>query len=176
MTRETVNKLSQLIRDKDLEIQSLVARNESLVSLVHNKSSGNDNNKDHPDNVLLPETTATDSNKLAEEAQITLKDTINQLTKEKQDIYEALSLKHQESLNYYAEIERLNGVVLASQQQQLSNEQLQQQSTSSSSVSEKSVIDNSNEIIVLKARIKDLERRLNAEHQQAAGVKDSPSR
>ena len=67
MTRETVNKLSQLIRDKDLEIQSLVAKNDSLVRLV--KTSGDGNKMIHSaegddgEDVVLE-----DSNKRAEEA------------------------------------------------------------------------------------------------------------
>jgi hypothetical protein len=39
MTKETVYKLSQLIKDKDLEIESLKGRNESLVTLVQNSAN-----------------------------------------------------------------------------------------------------------------------------------------
>ena len=67
MTRETVNKLSQLIRDKDLEIQSLVARNESLVTLVH-KSGDNSSEKDNKD-AIADEDVKEDSNKLLDAGQ-----------------------------------------------------------------------------------------------------------
>ena len=36
---------------------------------------------------------------------------VETLAKEKQDLYSALTQKHQESLGYYAEIERLNAVI-----------------------------------------------------------------
>jgi hypothetical protein len=39
MTKETVYKLSQLIKDKDLEIESLKGRNESSVTLVQNSAN-----------------------------------------------------------------------------------------------------------------------------------------
>ena len=65
MTRETVNKLSGLIRDKDLEIEALKGRNDSLVALVHSQK---------PKEEDVEENSAK-----AEE----LKDSINKLTKEK---------------------------------------------------------------------------------------------
>ena len=102
-----------------------------------------------------------------------------------QDIYEALTLKHQESLNYYAEIERLNAVVadvqkqlaaksdsnrIAEEEEERNVEVVEEVATTtaaatlqSASRQDKAVIDNSNEILGLKAKIKELERRLNLE-------------
>ena len=40
-----------------------------------------------------------------------MKTEVEGLRKEKDEMYAALTQKHQESLNYYAEIERLNGVL-----------------------------------------------------------------
>ncbi len=153
MTKETVNKLSQLIRDKDLEINSLKDRNDSLVGLI--KSQEGD---------MQSGATATDQ--LGNRELEALKEQLSQLAREKQQFYEALTQKHQESLAYYSEIERLNQVLVQQQQQQhqLHQRQAGPAKDDEDAVpglrSEKSVIDNSNEIIVLKAKIRDLEERL----------------
>lgn len=135
MTKETVNKLSQLIRDKDMEIQALQERNQGLVDLIqkHEKEPSS-SNKTHEDNKLTEE--------------------FNQLQRANQDLLTALSQKHQESLGYYAEIERLNQAIEVIKS---SNEA----AISSSNVNGKSVIDNTNEIVILKAKIRELERKLN---------------
>ena len=135
MTKETVHKLSQLVRDRDLEIEALRGRNEGLVALL----------KQH-------EAADNGQNQLAA------------LVKEKQDLFDALKMKHQESLNYYAEIERLNRV--------LHDERGRSASPAvAASHDKKAVQDNSNEIRVLKARIKDLERKLNVSRTADGGDK-----
>ena len=68
-------------------------------------------------------------------------------------MYAALTQKHQESLNYYAEIERLNGVL--EEYKSKASIDMSQHSKPAVVVNEKVVNDNSNEIIVLKARIRD---------------------
>jgi hypothetical protein len=84
MTKETVQKLSKLIRDKDLEIESLEQRNQSMAELVDKSSQESLNNQ------------------------------LATLEKEKSDLYEALTKKHQESVSYYNEIQRLCEVRLNS--------------------------------------------------------------
>ena len=142
MAKEALNKLSQLVRDRDLEIEALKMRNNDLVGLVQETSDG--------DNAL--------------------KSQVEQLQKEKAEMYNALTQKHQESINYYAEIERLNKVL-----QDMPKEEKQETggpSGNSNGATEKVVNDNSNEIIVLKSKIKELEKRLTV--QVAAG--SSPNR
>ncbi|TRY78139.1 hypothetical protein TCAL_06788 [Tigriopus californicus] len=134
MTKETVNKLSQLIRDKDMEIQALQERNRGLVDLIQKHEKESSSTQTHEDNKLTEE--------------------FNDLQRANQDLLTALNQKHQESLGYYAEIERLNQaleVIKASQ----SN------SDSSPNVGGKSVRDNTNEIVILKSKIRELERKLN---------------
>ena len=75
MTKEAVNKLAGLIRDKDLEIEALKGRNEGLVALVHEKK---------PEPVEEKESTDAGSEKEDLEEMRGLKDTVNQLSKEKQ--------------------------------------------------------------------------------------------
>ena len=153
MTKEAVNKLSQLIRDKDLEITALKSRNESLVALVKRQEGDaqpqtSGEHQDHHQN---------SSSEDGQQHLQHLKAQVASLGNEKQQLYEALTQKHQESLAYYKEIERLNQILVQQQQQQ-------QASASSSEAlggcSEKSVIDNSNQIIVLKAKIQELEKKL----------------
>ena len=91
MSKEAIHKLSKVIKDKDLEIDGLKSRNESLVTLVQNNASN---------------------------------EVIDQLTKEKEELQEKVS-----NLN--------------------------------KSITEKSVIDNSNEIIILKSKICELEKKLS---------------
>ena len=81
------------------------------------------------------------------------------LRREKDEMYAALTQKHQESLNYYAEIERLNGILEESKSKTASSNGAENHHNSGAVVNEKVVNDNSNEIIVLKARIRDLEGR-----------------
>ena len=90
MSKEAIHKLSKVIKDKDLEIDGLKSRNESLVTLVQTNSSN---------------------------------EVIDKLTKEKNDLQEKLS-----NLN--------------------------------KTITEKSVMDNSNEIIILKSKINELEKKL----------------
>ena len=94
------------------------------------------------------------------------------LRREKDEMYAALTQKHQESLNYYAEIERLNGVLEKSKSKTASSNGAENHHKTAVVVNEKVVNDNSNEIIVLKARIKDLEKRLNIREK----VPNSPTR
>lgn len=78
MTKEAVQKLSNIIRDKDLEIEALKARNESIVALVTK-----DTEKDE------------------------LKEQMAALLQERQEIIQAMTQKHQESLQYHAEVQKL---------------------------------------------------------------------
>ncbi len=142
MTKEAMNKLSQLVRDRDLEIKALKERNQGLVDLI--KNQGDAEGKPHQG-----------TNKEVDG----LEEKLATAEKERQQYYDALTQKHQESLAYYSEIERLTKVLSTTQQQQ---QQLQQQQQQLSSCPEKSVIDNSNEILVLKSKIRELERRLEA--------------
>jgi chromosome segregation ATPase len=89
MSKEAIHQLSKMVKDKDLEIEGLKSRNESLVTLVQNISSN---------------------------------EVIEALTKEKEDLLEKMNQE---------------------------------------SVTGKSVIDNSNEIIILKSKISDLEKKLS---------------
>ena len=131
MAKEAMGKLSQLVRERDLEVEALKMRNDDLVSLVQKADRQTDNHAE------------------------SLKSEVEGLKREKGEMYAALTQKHQESLAYYAEIERLNKVL--------------EESTRAKppTVNEKVVNDNSNEIIVLKARIKDLEERLKAPNSPA---------
>ncbi len=156
MTKETVKRLSKLIRDKDLEITALQDRNESLVTLVKSQQNPSQGKKQEE---------SSNDKESGEAGQLKMQ--LSTLGKEKQQLYEALTQKHQESLAYYSEIERLNRILVQQQQQQ----QLQHHAPTGSSadtvnVSEKSVIDNSNQIIVLKAKIRELEKKL--EKQEGA--------
>lgn len=80
MMKETVSRLSQLIRDKDVEIDELRKTNDSLLPSARVNGDG-------------------EASKV-----------IDKLESEKLDLYERLSQKHQESLSYYNEIQRLLGV------------------------------------------------------------------
>ena len=134
MGKEAMGKLSQLVRERDLEVEALKMRNDDLVALVQK----------------------ADQLQQTDNQAESLKMEVEGLRKEKDEMYAALTQKHQESLNYYAEIERLNGVL-----EEYKSNEANHQSKSSGVVNEKVVNDNSNEIIVLKARIRDLEKRLN---------------
>jgi chromosome segregation ATPase len=146
MAREAMNKLTQMVRDSEMEVEALKMRNDDLVSLVQ-KTDQSQQQKGEDNEV------------------VTFRAEVDKLNKEKEEIYAALTQKHQESLNYYAEIERLNTVM----QDQQSVVPIQ-----NAGVTEKVVNDNSNEIIVLKTKIKDLERRLNI--QDKVSSSSSPSR
>ncbi|KAF4530119.1 hypothetical protein B566_EDAN001376 [Ephemera danica] len=91
MARESVASLAKIIRDKDQELETLKSKNQSLLTLMQDSNPGlaiHQLFSQHPDVELL-------------------KKEVGQLQQEKSQLVQSLQLKHQESLQYHAEIQRL---------------------------------------------------------------------
>ena len=94
MTRETVKNLSHIIRDKDLEIESLNLKNTTLLQVLQDSTGDN--------HVTQVSTVIQERDNLLKQIAIFQSD--------REKIISALNHKHQESLQFHAEIQRLNGV------------------------------------------------------------------
>ena len=116
MSKVAVHKLSQIIKDKDMEIEALNKKNESLLTVLQSNASDSDKQK-----------------------------------QECEEAAKALSEKSEECKNLKLALDEKNF-------HQTSN---------------KAISDNSNEIIVMKDRIKELERKLNLANIKNEMIKES---
>ena len=108
MKQEAIKKLSQLIHDKDLEIESLALKNQTLLQVLQESS---------PDGVQLSTLLQERDN---------LKHQVAIFQSDREQILVAVNAKHQECVNYHNELVRL-GEVMNSEGEQ--RERLQQQYT-----------------------------------------------
>ena len=92
MTREAVKTLSMVIRDKDLEIESLTQKSQTLLQVMQQGSEG-----------------GVEMVNIIQEHE-NLKKQLMNYQAEREQIIVALNQKHQESVAYHAEIQRLMGV------------------------------------------------------------------
>ena len=94
MQKQALQKLSRLIQDKDLEIEALKQKNNSLLQVLQSTAP---NNSSDISKVL------TDNEEMQKE---------NKMLKEERDqLIVSIHQKHHESLTYYEEVQRLVGVV-----------------------------------------------------------------
>ncbi|XP_035218381.1 thyroid receptor-interacting protein 11-like isoform X2 [Stegodyphus dumicola] len=150
LTKETVQKLSRLIRDKDFEIESLKQKNSTLTSFIQDASA-------------IPEHLQS----LLEEKE-NLSKQINVYKAERERIMLSYNAKDKECRQYAAEIKKLNSFLSDERQKY---DVLQQKHFSVAQQYEekqKSLINTQNEMIALKQRVTDLE-------EQQVGIKEKYS-
>ena len=94
MTRETVKNLSRIIRDKDLEIESLNLKNTTLLQVLQDSSG---------------DSQASQLSVIIQERDNLLKQ-VTVFQQDREQIITALNHKHQESLAFHAELQRMNGI------------------------------------------------------------------
>ena len=100
MQKEAVTKLSRIIQDKDLEMEALKQKNESLLQVLQQSAAPND---------------STQISKVLQDNEQLQKD--NKVLKEERDqLVVSIHQKHHESLTYYEEVQRLAGVISAENQ------------------------------------------------------------
>ncbi|XP_074662734.1 uncharacterized protein LOC141915192 isoform X2 [Tubulanus polymorphus] len=97
MQKETVKKLAQIIRDKDLEIESLAQKNDTLLQVL--QESGENKDGARINDLIL------ERENLSKQLALYQQD--------REQIIAALNQKHQESLGYHAEVQRLSNVISA---------------------------------------------------------------
>ena len=103
MQKEALQKLSRLIQDKDLEMEALKLKNESLLQVLQQSAAPND---------------STQISKVLLEREQLQKD--NKVLKEERDqLVVSIHQKHHESLTYYEEVQRLSGLINAENQKHL---------------------------------------------------------
>ncbi|XP_033104008.1 thyroid receptor-interacting protein 11-like isoform X2 [Anneissia japonica] len=94
MRKEALQNLSRLVQDKDLEIEALKQKNESLLLVLQRET---------------PDKTTDVSNLLVENSNLQKSNTV--LIEERDQLVVSIHQKHQESLAYYEEVQRLAGIV-----------------------------------------------------------------
>ncbi len=95
MTKEAVKKLSQIIRDKDLEIESLSQKNETLLQVLQQGGTPGD--------------AGAHLSTLMQEKENLLKQ-VALFQKDREQLITALNQKHQEVLLYHQELQKLTAV------------------------------------------------------------------
>ena len=151
MQKEALQNLSRIIRDKDMEIEALTSKNQTLIAVMQESSeSGSQINSLMQDKTNL-------------EKQLT------DLKNEREQMVAYLNQKHQESVAYHAEIQRLTQYINTEAEK---NQALQHNyATLVPQFEEKSenLLKAQNELINIKQKFKDLEikygevdQRLNA--------------
>ncbi|XP_041352883.1 thyroid receptor-interacting protein 11-like isoform X2 [Gigantopelta aegis] len=98
MQREALQSMSRLVRDREMEIDALKQKNETLLEVLQNSSSENSHER-QIHSLLL------DKENLGKQVQ--------QLQNEREQMIGYLNQKHQESVSYHNEIQRLNAYVNA---------------------------------------------------------------
>ncbi|XP_069698547.1 thyroid receptor-interacting protein 11 isoform X2 [Periplaneta americana] len=86
MAKETIANLSKIIKDKDMEIEALKLKSDTLVTLLQEKDK-----------------LAADKDTLLEQ--------LNRLNSERMELIRTVQIKHQESVQYHNEIQRLTDVL-----------------------------------------------------------------
>ncbi|XP_041453296.1 thyroid receptor-interacting protein 11-like isoform X1 [Lytechinus variegatus] len=94
MQKEALQKLSRIIQDKDLEIEALKQKNTSLLEVLQTEA---------PSNSSQISGVLSESEKLQKENSV--------LKEERDQLVVSIHQKHQESLAYYEEVQRLVGIV-----------------------------------------------------------------
>ncbi|XP_071963776.1 uncharacterized protein [Antedon mediterranea] len=94
MRKEALQNLSRLVQDKDLEIEALKLKNESLLQVLQTQN---------------PEKTSDVSNLVMENSNLQKSNTV--LIEERDQLVVSIHQKHQESLAYYEEVQRLAGII-----------------------------------------------------------------
>ena len=97
MTKEAVKKLSQIIRDKDLEIESLTQKNETLLQVLQETGGASSDVASAQLGTLIQ-----DKDNLMKQVALFQKD--------REQIITALNQKHQEVALYYTELQKLTAV------------------------------------------------------------------
>lgn len=141
LTKEALQNLSRIIRDKDIEMEALKQKNESLSSLIQQPSSFS---TEHLQSVM-------------EECENLTKQ-LNICKAEQERYMRTCSSKEQECQKYLAEVQRLTSLLSCESEKY---DVLQQQHHSVSQQYEekqKSLINTQNEMIALKQRVTDLEQ------------------
>ncbi|XP_023224958.1 thyroid receptor-interacting protein 11-like [Centruroides sculpturatus] len=139
MTKEAVQNLCRLVRDKDLEIEALNQKNGTLLAVIQQSSDS-----DHTKELL----------KQCE----TLAKQLGAYKADREQIINALNQKHQESLKYHAEVQKLKSLL------EMETHKLNTLTHNHESVSQqyeekqKSLVNTQNEVIGLKQRVSDLEK------------------
>uniref|UniRef100_T1JGE6 Thyroid receptor-interacting protein 11 n=1 Tax=Strigamia maritima TaxID=126957 RepID=T1JGE6_STRMM len=141
MSKEAMQGLSRLLRDKELEIEALNQKNDTLIAILHQSPSTEDNQL---------ESLLTERGNLTKQ--------IGVLTNERQQIIAALNQKHEESVAYHAEIQRLSAA-LYTEHEKSSNLELQHSNVAKQyEDKQKTLINAQEELIGVRQRVTELEQ------------------
>ena len=139
MQKQALQNLSRIIRDKDLEIEALQQKNGTLLTVLQESSqSGNE------------------INGLMQERE-NLSKQVAVFQQDREQIIVLLNQKHQESITYHAEIQRLNGALAGSSESKDKLEQEYYKLQSQFEEKQKTLLNVQNDLISFKQKYADLE-------------------
>ncbi|KAJ9580382.1 hypothetical protein L9F63_003958, partial [Diploptera punctata] len=93
MSRETVANLSKIIKNKDMEIEALNQKTESLLKLLQDSNEKTENTTENKEEVEV------------------LRQEVERLVKERSELIATVQVKHMESVQYHTEIQRLSALI-----------------------------------------------------------------
>ncbi|KAG1653572.1 Thyroid receptor-interacting protein 11 [Nymphon striatum] len=142
LTKEAIQNLSRLVRDKDLEIEALCEKNNVLTEMYQTHSAAENENQ---------------IKSLLEEKEVLMKER-NAYKSDREQILNALHQKHQESVNYHSELQKVQGL-LSEVNKTYDNLEMKHKSMCEQyEGKQKTLMDVQNELIVLKQRLSFMEQ------------------
>ncbi|KAG1666807.1 Thyroid receptor-interacting protein 11 [Nymphon striatum] len=142
LTKEAIQNLSRLVRDKDLEIEALCKKNNVLTEMYQTHSAAENENQ---------------IKSLLEEKEVLMKER-NAYKSDREQILNALHQKHQESVNYHSELQKVQGL-LSEVNKTYDNLEMKHKSMCEQyEGKQKTLLDVQNELIVLKQRLSFMEQ------------------
>lgn len=145
MKKEAIKKLSQLVQDRDIEIEALKEKNSTLLQVLQSSS---------------PDAATRELSSLIEERD-NLQRQVAAYQNDREQIISTLQVKHQESVSYYAEIERLSSFVSELTEQKERLERNLSNLTSQYEDKQKSLVKALNDFSNYKQKFFEVERRYN---------------
>ncbi|XP_060577113.1 thyroid receptor-interacting protein 11-like isoform X2 [Ruditapes philippinarum] len=139
MQKETVKNLSRIIRDKDLEIESLTQKNATLLSVLQESS-----------------TEGAQINSLMSEKDTLVKQ-LAVLQGEREQMITYLNQKHQESVAYHAEVQRLTAFINTENEKNEKIKSAYEQLVPQFEDKKQSLLKAQNELINYKQKLQELE-------------------
>lgn len=142
MTKETVKRLSQLIRDKDLEIESLNMKTQTLLQVLQGNSQDG----------LELSTLIQERDNLVKQ--------VTMYQQDREQIIQALNQKHQESVAFHAEVQRLTALNSSENQELESAKQQYVNLTKQYEDKQKALLKAQNDLLNYKEKYSEMEGKL----------------
>lgn len=155
MTKEAMQNLARLVRDREIEIEALQQKNTTLVTLLQDSAG------EFRTDGAAHEASSTASTVQALMAQREeLSKQVERYQMEREQLVNALNQKHQESVGYHAEIQRLLGLLEQDNKRYEALQQEHQSVLQQFELKQKALLETQNEAVATKNKVTTLQSQL----------------